>query len=238
MIVEPLVQGAGGYHVAPAFLAAARSSAIARCRSSPTKCSPASVARARSSLAIAPASPCTLSRQGPLGRLFPIAATLATEEIYAVSSPRALARVPRAHVRRAPVGCAIALASLELTLENDLPARFESIGRSIERALAPLREHPLVHSLRRQGGIVALDLCAPHAGLTGYLSALAPRLRRAAIDRGVLLRPLGDVLYAMPPARTTEAECQEIARVLIELVDEAGRALDEPRHAGQAPLVD
>jgi adenosylmethionine-8-amino-7-oxononanoate aminotransferase len=63
--------------------------------------------------------------------------------------------------------------------------------------------------------MVAFDLDA--GTHTGYLSELAPRLRAAAIERGVLLRPLGNVLYALPPACTTEAQCDAIADAMAEL---------------------
>jgi len=55
------------------------------------------------------------------------------------------------------------------------------------------------------------------AGTRGYLAERAPRLRREAIERGVLLRPLGDVLYAMPPACTRPEQCDRIAQVMVEL---------------------
>ncbi len=48
----------------------------------------------------------------------------------------------------------------------------------------------------------------------GYLSELGPRLRRACLDGEVLLRPLGNVLYAIPPASTTPEECDQIAHAL------------------------
>ena len=64
--------------------------------------------------------------------------------------------------------------------------------------------------------IVALDLVGSQAG---YLSELGPRLRAAAVDRGALLRPLGNVLYAMPPACTTAEEARQLAGILRELVE-------------------
>jgi adenosylmethionine-8-amino-7-oxononanoate aminotransferase len=236
VIVEPLVQGAGGMRMhSPEFLASARE--LCDRHALPLVADEVLTGFGRTGTlfaceraGIAPDVLCLA--KGLSGGLFPIAATLATEEIYAsfFSTERSRAFFHGHTFTAHPVGCAVALASLELALENDLPARFEHIGQCIARALEPLRENPSVHSLRRQGGIVAFDLRAPRGAASGYLSALAPHLRQAAIERGVLLRPLGDVLYAMPPARATDAECQEIAGVLIELADEARRALGEPRH--------
>ena len=63
---------------------------------------------------------------------------------------------------------------------------------------------------------MAFDLQAPDAA-AGYFSDLAPKLRAQSIEHGVLLRPLGNVLYALPPACTTDAECERIAEVMVTL---------------------
>ena len=68
--------------------------------------------------------------------------------------------------------------------------------------------------LRRTGGIVALELRPPAGDRAGYLAALGPRLRAAAVERGVLLRPLGNVLYALPPACTSDAQADAVAEVM------------------------
>jgi adenosylmethionine-8-amino-7-oxononanoate aminotransferase len=64
---------------------------------------------------------------------------------------------------------------------------------------------------------VAVEL-APPRGDSGYGSELALDLRRRAIERGVLLRPLGSVLYAMPPACLEQEECALLAEVMAELI--------------------
>jgi adenosylmethionine-8-amino-7-oxononanoate aminotransferase len=66
------------------------------------------------------------------------------------------------------------------------------------------------------GGIVAFDLDTGK-GAAGYFSALAPALRERAVELGVLLRPLGNVLYAIPPACTTMDEADRIAEAMLEL---------------------
>ena len=70
-------------------------------------------------------------------------------------------------------------------------------------------------ALRRCGGIVALDLAA--AGGAGYHAPRALALRERALARGVLLRPLGDVLYAMPPASTSPEQADLVADVMADL---------------------
>jgi adenosylmethionine-8-amino-7-oxononanoate aminotransferase len=117
-----------------------------------------------------------------------------------------------------PIGCAVALASLELATRNEVPFRLDAIGRRIEAGLTGLAARPDVRDLRRRGGIVALDLIPPGEAPGGYLAPIGPELRRRAVARGVLLRPLGNVLYALPPACVTDAECDEIAAIMRELV--------------------
>ena len=70
--------------------------------------------------------------------------------------------------------------------------------------------------MRRTGGIVAFDLVVPE-GDAGYLSRVTADMRKRAIELGVLLRPLGNVLYAMPPACTSPEQADRIADVLLEL---------------------
>ena len=69
--------------------------------------------------------------------------------------------------------------------------------------LASLAAHPRLHKARRIGAIGAIDLAVPDEG---YLSDVAPALRAHALREGLLLRPLGNTIYLMPPYCTTPAE--------------------------------
>ncbi len=160
--------------------------------------------------------------KGLTGGFFPLAATLATEPYFEAfrSHDRSRAFFHGHTFTAHPVGCAVALESLAMCLEDHVPARLERIGGQIERALQPLaRESDKVHNLRRVGGVVALDLPLPEGRTSGYLADRALTLRREAVRRGVLLRPLGNVLYAMPPACTTPEEADRIAAVMRDLVE-------------------
>ena len=84
--------------------------------------------------------------------------------------------------------------------------------------LLPLAGDPRVRDVRHLGGMAALDLGVP-AEDAGYLSTRTPELRRQAIEAGVLLRPLGNVLYALPPACTTDDEARRIGEVMRGLVE-------------------
>ena len=87
----------------------------------------------------------------------------------------------------------------------------ELLGRERRRERLGARASEL--ALRRTGGIVALDL--PGGG--GWLAGDPLALRARAFELGVLLRPLGNVVYALPPACTTEAQCASIADAIGDL---------------------
>ncbi len=227
VIVEPLVQGAAGMRMHSAdFLRDARF--LTRERALPLVADEVMTGFGRTGALFAcrragiePDVLCLA--KGLTGGMLPLAATLATEELFAafLAPDRARAFFHGHTFTAHPIGCAVARASLALVLEDDVPARLETIGRRIEaRVREGLAGHPALASLRHLGGIVALDLVPANGEPAGYLTARAPELRRRAIERGVLLRPLGEVLYAMPPACTDEAQCDAIADALVALAQE------------------
>ena len=224
VVLEPLVQGAGGMRMqAPAFLGEVR--ALCDDAGLPWIADEVMTGFGRTGAlfacdraGVAPDLLCLA--KGLTGGAFPLSVTLATERIFeAFLSPNRLRAFFHGHTFTAnPVGCAVALASLAICDEEHTPERLDAIGRRIEDALVTsLAGHDGIHDLRRTGGIVAFDLAPPPGEEAGYASSLAPRLRAMAVERGVLLRPLGNVLYAMPPASTSDAECDRIAEVMAEL---------------------
>ena len=158
--------------------------------------------------------------KGLAGGMLPLAATLSTEALYDLflSDQRSRMFMHGHSFTANPIACAVGLESLKMCIEIQIRAQFEKIGTRIKLqlgALAADNEH--VIELRRTGGIVAIELRPPEGEGTHYFSGMAPKLRAAALERGVLLRPLGNVLYAMPPACTTNEQCDKIARVMAEL---------------------
>lgn len=224
VLVEPLVQGAAGMRMhAAEFLHAAR--ALCDRQGLPLIADEVMTGFGRTGAlfacaraGIAPDLLCL--GKGLTGGTLPLAATLTTAPVFEAFLHAERTRFfPHGHTFTAnPIACAAALASLALCRADDVPARLEHIGAALEAGLAPLRGDARVLALRRTGGIVALELAVPAGERTGYASGLAPELRRRALELGVLLRPLGNVLYAMPPACTTDEECAHIADVMRALV--------------------
>jgi len=220
LIVEPLVQGAAGMRVHGAeFLRAARG--LCDRHDLPLIADEVLTGFGRTGAlfaceraGIAPDLLCL--GKALTGGTLPLAATLTTEALFEAFLHHERARFfPHGHTFTAnPIACAAALASLELCREDDVPARLERIGARIAGELESLASDPGVLALRRLGGIVALELAVPEGDRPGYASELGLALRRAALERGVLLRPLGNVLYAMPPACLDEEECALVGRTM------------------------
>src|SRR3546814_4158445 len=71
------------------------------------------------------------------------------------------------------------------------------------------------------GTVTALELAEPHSD---YLSALGPTLLRFFLDRGVLLRPLGNTIYVMPPYCIDDADLDLVYGLITEVGDRFGRS--------------
>ncbi len=159
--------------------------------------------------------------KGLTGGMLPLSATVATEELFECFLHRERSRFfPHGHTYTAnPIACAVGVESLRLCRDRDVPGKLEAIGRAVFDELAPLRGDPRVCDVRQLGGMAALDLAVSEED-AGYLSERAPELRRKAVERGVLLRPLGNVLYALPPACTTLKEARAIGATMRALVED------------------
>ena len=222
VIVEPMVQGAAGMRMhSPEFLREVEQ----RCRAADCLLIADEVMTgfgrtgrmfAHEHAGITPDIVC-LSK-GITGGFLPFAATVTNNSVYeAFLSDDSARTFFHGHSYTGnPLGCAVALESLRLFEDEGTLARANAIGARIAAHIEPLRELPQVKELRGLGAIQVVELAQDG----GYLSDVGPRLREAAWQRGVLLRPLGNTLYAMPPACTDEAQADRIAEVMMELAAE------------------
>ena len=112
------------------------------------------------------------------------------------------------------LACAVALRHLELLEERDVlsnvRARAAELGELVETRVAPLGA---VGDVRRRGLMAGVELAPPEDGLRW-----GRRVCAAAVDRGVLLRPLGDVVIVMPPLTITSDEVRRIVDVLVDAI--------------------
>lgn len=150
----------------------------------------------------------------------PLAATVATEAIYAwfLSEDRGKTFFHGHSYCANPLACAVGVASLDLFRDEDVVGRIGRLEQQLRAGLEPLRELPGVGDVRVIGGVGVVEL-APAAGdAGGYFDEIGPRVARAFLDRGLLIRPLGNVVYFMPPYAITDDEAAwalgEIAAVV------------------------
>lgn len=143
------------------------------------------------------------------GGMMPLSATLASPEIVAAFDTADRARTFfHGHSFTAhPLACAVAAACEEMLTATDTHARARSMGEFWDRALSPLRAMPHVVDLRICGSVAAIEINAPG----GYLADVGATLRETGLAHGVLLRPLGNVLYAMPPLGIRPEALQRVA---------------------------
>jgi adenosylmethionine-8-amino-7-oxononanoate aminotransferase len=151
----------------------------------------------------------------------PLAVTAATDAIYDsfLSDDRARAFFHGHSYTANSLGCAVALASLELFRTEGVLDRVRDLEIQLRRRMEPLRKLPPVGDVRVIGGVGAVELILDRQ--SGYLADIGPRLAASFLTRGLLLRPLGHILYFMPPYVITESEVDwaldQVHEVLMDL---------------------
>ena len=150
----------------------------------------------------------------------PLAATAASEAIYEsfLSEDRGRTFFHGHSYTANPLACAVGLASLDIFRDEDVLGRIARLEAQLRAGLEPLRELPWVGDVRVIGGVGVVELAPAAGGDGGYFDEVGPRLARAFLDRGLLIRPLGNVVYFMPPYAITDDEAAwalgEIAAVV------------------------
>ncbi len=136
--------------------------------------------------------------KGLTGGFLPLAATFATDRIHDAfqGGDRTRAFFHGHSYTGNPVACAAANASLQIFESEPVFERIAAIEKVHASRLPEFAAHASVTDVRHIGTVAAIELRVPDAG---YLSSLRPRLYEFFLNRGVLLRPLGNVVYILPP---------------------------------------
>lgn len=200
-IVEPLVLGAGGMLMYPPGVLAemraicARAGALFIADEVMTGWGRTGTLLACDQAGVVPDILC-LSK-GLTGGSLPLAVTMAIEPVFEAhySTDRARMFFHSSSYTANPMACAAAAANLAIWREEPVAERISALGEAQQRHLDALAATGAVRNPRRCGTIAAFDC----AGGEGYMSDLAPRLLARFREAGVLLRPLGDTVYVMPP---------------------------------------
>ena len=144
--------------------------------------------------------------KGLTGGCLPMGVTMASERIFRgfVGQNPALTLWHGHSFTANPLGCAAANASLDLLEENQ--KAFRGFEQRHRQHLEQLRAHPKVSRIRVTGTVAAFDLNVE--GTSGYLNPAGPTVKRIAMEHGVFLRPLGQVVYLLPPLCTTDEQLE------------------------------
>jgi adenosylmethionine-8-amino-7-oxononanoate aminotransferase len=201
-IVEPLVLGAGGMLMyPPAVLAEMRSVCAAHgtlfiADEIMTGWGRTGTLLACEQADVVPDILC-LSK-GLTGGAVPLAVTMASEPIWEAhySRDRSKTFFHSSSYTANPIACAAAAANLAIWREEPVLQRVAALGDRQESGLARLVGHPAVANARRCGTIAAVELGLAEGT---YLNALGPKLLRRFREANLLLRPLGNTVYVMPP---------------------------------------
>ncbi len=163
--------------------------------------------------------------KGLTGGFMPLAAVLATQAVYDgfLDDSRERAFLHSHSYTGNPLACAAALASLDIFRDDDILARNRATARAMTALAEPLARHRHVADVRQAGMMLAFELTLDGDKATPFPTAARVGLKayRAALERGVVLRPLGDVLYWMPPYCVETGDLQHLADVTRHAIDKA-----------------
>jgi adenosylmethionine-8-amino-7-oxononanoate aminotransferase len=209
LLIEPLILGAGGMRTYPASVLAElkriaeKHDALMIADEVMTGWGRAGSLFACEQAGVTPDILCT--SKGLTGGALPLAATLCTAGIFDahLSTDRRRTFFHSSSYTANPIACAAAVANLAVWKDEPVRERIVSLQEMQQEGLARFQDDLRFTDIRQVGTITALDLRVP-AG--GYLSDVGPRLRAFFRDRKLLIRPLGNVIYLMPPYCVTAAE--------------------------------
>ncbi len=216
LIVEPLILGAGGMLTYPPSVLAAMKGICAQhgvlfiADEVMTGWGRTGTLLACEQAGVEPDILC-LSK-GLTGGAVPLAVTMASEPIFEAhySTDRARTFFHSSSYTANPLACAAAAANLAIWREEQVLARVADLGERQDARLRALQSSAVIRNARRLGTITAFEI----GESAGYLADLAPRLMRHFREHDVLLRPLGNTVYVMPPYCIDDADLDRIYAVI------------------------
>ena len=110
-----------------------------------------------------------------------------------------------------PIGCTAAIASLDLLEKKECQTAIKNIAKSLEIFAKRINSIEIIKDIRQTGTILAIEL---KSDSSGYASSVRQKLYQDFLDQGVLLRPLGNVIYILPPYCIKEKELEKVYKVI------------------------
>ncbi|MGO4537651.1 adenosylmethionine--8-amino-7-oxononanoate transaminase [Paenibacillus sp. 2TAB19] len=227
LIVEPIVQGAGGIIVMPPNCLR-QMAALCRKHGVLLIADEVATGFGRTGAMFA----CDLEGVSPdlmvigkglTGGYLPVAATLATDEVYNAFYADYEEQKTFFHGHSFtgnPLGCAVALASLKLMEERKMVEGVRAKASFVEQKLEPLKDRPHVGEIRQKGLMIGIELVRDKASREPYdwAERIGVRASLRARELGMLTRQLGNVIVFIPPLASTEAELDEMTDILADSI--------------------
>ncbi len=157
--------------------------------------------------------------KGLTGGSMPLAVTMATAPIFDAhySTDRAQMFFHSSSFTANPIACAAANANLAIWRDEPVLERIATLAAREAQGMAHIGARPNVANLRQVGSIVAFDV---NAADSGYLSQLGPQLLASFARLDVLLRPLGNTIYLMPPYCISQADLDTVFSAIEVVLDQ------------------
>jgi adenosylmethionine---8-amino-7-oxononanoate aminotransferase len=159
--------------------------------------------------------------KGLTGGSLPLAVTLCRSDIFDAhySTDRTRTFFHSSSYTANPIACAAALANLEIWETEPVMERIARVAALHTERLDRFRDDRRFANVRQIGTIAALDIAASDAG---YMANIGPYLYQSFRARGLLVRPLGNTIYMMPPYCSSDSELDLVYDAINEIVDEIG----------------
>ncbi|CAI9001443.1 L-Lysine--8-amino-7-oxononanoate transaminase [Brevibacillus sp. IT-7CA2] len=163
--------------------------------------------------------------KGLTGGYLPVAATLVTEQIYDAFFADYEEQKTFFHGHSFtgnPLGCAVALANLRLMEERGVVQQVAQKATDLDQLLKPLRDLPHVGEIRQKGLMAGIELVRDKGTKEPYHwnERIGVRVCQIAREKGLLTRPLGNVIVFIPPLVSTTEELADMVRILTESIQD------------------
>ena len=160
--------------------------------------------------------------KGLTGGVLPLSLTWATDEIYGcfwADYAEGKAFLHGHSYTANPLACAVACASMALFEEQPVMEQAAQLGEAMKSAWGRLKDLPSIRRPRILGTVAAAQLVDPATGRPHPVeSRFGWRLHRRALSAGLLIRPIGDCLYFMPPLGTPPSRAEEAVETITNLL--------------------
>ena len=157
--------------------------------------------------------------KGLSGGTLPISLTTCTQDIYNafLGNDMSTAFLHGHSYTGNPIGCSSAIASLDLLESNECQENISRVQQMHASFAEKLQKHELIEDIRQEGTILAIELKADQSG---YNSSIKEDLYKHFISQGVLLRPLGNVIYILPPYCISDEELKQVYKSILSTLEE------------------